>query len=317
MNAQGTTGHDDVDRTARDTPGDGATANETAADTTTADTAAADTTAAYEKSRQWRGGSGHAWADLQEALDTALRPFEELLVTAVRAAGGHRVLDIGCGAGTTTLAAARSLGADGRSVGVDISEPLIAVARERARRTRLPAEFLLADAQTYAFTPDFDTLISRFGVMFFADPVAAFANLRGAAREGAALRFVAWRGIEENPFMTTAERAAAPLVPGLPGRDPSGPGQFAFADRDRVAGVLADSGWSDITIDPVDPVCTLPEEHLVAYFTRLGPLGTVFADLPEQLRPRVVDVVRSAFEPYVDGGMVRYPAACWLVGARA
>ena len=144
----------------------------------------------------------------------------------------RRVLDVGCGTGSTTLAVARLLGAKGRCTGIDISEPMIAAARARAEREGTPASFIRADAQTHAFEPaSFDMIISRFGVMFFDDSVRAFANLRRAARDDAELRFIAWRSAAENPFMTTAERAAAPLLPNLPARRPDAPGQFAFADR--------------------------------------------------------------------------------------
>jgi SAM-dependent methyltransferase len=265
----------------------------------------------------WNGSAGRAWVEAQRLLDEVFEPFEELLVQAVSAAGGRVVLDVGCGAGGTTLAVARLLGASGRAIGIDISDPLIAAARARAQRAGAAAEFIRADAQTHAFEPaGVDMIISRFGVMFFDDSVAAFANLRRALRHGGELRALVWRGPAENPFMTTAERAAAPLLPNLPPRAPGAPGQFAFADRGRVHGILEDSGWEGIEMRPVDVSCSFPERELVGYFTRLGPLGRVFDGADEQTRCRVVEVVRSAFAPYVRGEEVRFDAACWMVGAR-
>lgn len=117
--------------------------------------------------------------------------------------------------------------------------------------------------------------------------------------------------------MTTAERAAAPLVPDLPPRRPGQPGQFAFADPGRVHRILAESGWSGIDLRPVDAVCTLPERELVRYFTRLGPLGMILPEADERTRARVVDTVRPAFDPFVRGEEVRFTAACWAVSARA
>jgi SAM-dependent methyltransferase len=267
---------------------------------------------------RWNGTSGHAWVDAQAVLDDVLRPFETVLVDAVRAAGAHRVLDVGCGTGGTTVAVAGQLGPGGVCVGVDISGPMVAAARERAARDGVPVRFVHADAQDHAFDPGgFDMVISRFGVMFFDDAVRAFANLRRAAQPGAALRCVAWRAAEENPFMTTAERAAAPLLPDLPARRPDEPGQFALADPDRVRTILADSGWHDITVEPLDVPCALPESELVGYFTRFGALGPVLPTVEEPLRTTIVDTVRAAFDPYVHGAEVRIAAACWTIGARA
>jgi SAM-dependent methyltransferase len=269
---------------------------------------------ADEQAALWNGPAGRAWVGAQELIDRVFAPFQELLPTPV--ASGSRVLDVGCGAGDTTLAVARHLGAGGHAVGIDISEPLIAAARARAGRENVRATFVRADAQRHAFAPGgFDLVLSRFGVMFFDDPVGAFANLRRAGAHDAALRFIAWRAASENPFMTTAERAAAPLLPQLPARRADAPGQFALADAARVRGILQDSGWTAIDIRPIDVVCTFPEADLVPYLTRLGPVGLVLQDADETTRRRVVEAVRAAFDPYLFGSEVRFTAACWTVGA--
>jgi SAM-dependent methyltransferase len=266
----------------------------------------------------WNGTAGRAWVDAQETLDEMLEPFADLLVQAVAATYGGSVLDVGCGTGGTTLAVARQLGEKARCVGIDISGPMIDAARARAEREGVQTSFIRADAEAYAFERGrFDAIISRFGVMFFDDFVEAFTNLRRAARPGATLNFVAWRSPEENAFMTTAERAAAPFFPGIPPREPDAPGQFAFADAHRIARILADSGWNDIDIQPIDVACTFPAAQLDRYFMRLGPLGLVLQEADEQTRARVVQAVRSAFDPYVHGAEVRFDAACWLTRARA
>jgi len=270
-----------------------------------------------EQTRLWNGLAGRAWVDAQESLDQMFKPFEELLVEAVSAGCADRVLDVGCGPGSTTLAVARTLAAKGRCVGIDISDPMIAVARARAEREGTPASFIRADAQSHAFEPaSFDMIISRFGVMFFDDSVRAFANLRSAATDDAELRFIAWRSAAENPFMTTAERTAAPLLPKLPARRPDAPGQFAFADRRRVHAILEQSGWVEIDIRPIDVACTLPEEALMRYLSRLGPVGLILHEADARTRKQVIETVRAAFDPYVHGEEVRFTAACWMVGAR-
>ena len=273
--------------------------------------------AGNEQTALWDGVAGRAWVDAQELLDQMFKPFEDLLVAAAAGSRGP-VLDVGCGTGGTTLAIARRLGAKGSSIGIDISDPMIAAARARAEREGTPARFIRANAQVHAFeAASFDMIISRFGVMFFDDPVRAFANLRHAVRDDARLRFVAWRSTAENPFMTTAERAARPLLPNLPHRRPDAPGQFAFANGHRVRTILEESGWVEIDVRPIDVDCTVPEKELARYLTRLGPVGLVLQEADDRTRAHVTETVRAAFDPYVHGAEVRFTAACWMVGARA
>jgi len=272
--------------------------------------------ASSEQEQLWNGPSGRVWVEAQALLDQTFRPFEDLLVEAALARSPRRVLDIGCGTGATTLALARRLGAHARCVGLDISDPMLALARERAAREGSQAEFIRADAQTYRFEPaSFDLIVSRFGVMFFDDPVAAFANLRRAATGDATLRLVAWRSAADNPFMTAAERAAAPLLPNLPTRNPDGPGQFAFADAARVRAIFDQSGWTGIDIQPIDVECAFPARELDSYLTRLGPVGRVLQDGDDRTRAQLLAAIRPAFDRYIRGAGVRFVAACWMVSA--
>ena len=260
----------------------------------------------------WNGPSGHAWVESQELLDQVLAPLGDVIVEA--ASRATSVLDVGCGTGATTLAIAREIGA---CTGIDVSEPMLALARKRAERERSTATFVLGDVQTHAFErARFDMIVSRFGVMFFEDPVAAFRNLRGAAKDGADLRMVVWRSPSENPFMTTAERAAAPFFT-FPERHPDEPGQFAFADRDRVVRILKDSGWSQIDITPLDAPTKFPESELLRYATRMGPVGRALQEADEPTRAKVVASLRAAFAPFVHGSEVRFTCACFVIGARA
>jgi SAM-dependent methyltransferase len=268
---------------------------------------------------QWNTSSGRTWAELQDVLDRLFAPFEALLVEEAFPGEGARVLDVGCGAGATTLAMARRLGqhSTARCVGVDLSAQLVEVARARAAAEGLStATFVEADAQTHAFAAGaFDAVISRFGVMFFDDPEAAFATLRRAARPRAKLVFVAWRRPAENPFMTAAVRAAAPLLPIAKTENPEAPGQFAFADGGRVRRILEASGWKDVEVAPLDLPCSAREQDLNAYAAKLGPVGRALRDVDEATRARVVDAVRRAYEPWVRDGAAHFTAACWLVRA--
>lgn len=272
-----------------------------------------------QQSALWNDANGKAWADLQPILDGVLAPFEDLLADVACLEDGDNVLDIGCGAGATTLAMARRLGASGRCVGLDISGPLVALAASRARAEGIAnAEFIAADAQTWKFQEArFDSVVSRFGVMFFDDPEAAFANIRQAAKPGARLAFFAWRSPAENHFMTTASRAAAPFLPPAPATDPDSPGQFAFADKARVAGILARSGWSSISADKADVRCEISEDDLMTYATRLGPVGAALREADRATAGKIMAALAAAFEDFRRGSVFRFNAACWLVTARA
>ncbi|HKE95895.1 MAG TPA: methyltransferase domain-containing protein [Povalibacter sp.] len=267
----------------------------------------------------WNGASGQAWVDLQSILDAVLAPFSPLLVEQAVHDQTRRVLDIGCGAGATTLAVAKQLKLQGTCIGADISAALVEVARRRASAEGLGnAAFIEADAQTHAFEPNsFDAAISRFGVMFFDDPVSAFANIRRAMRSEGTLAFVAWRSPAENPFMTTAMRAAAPFLPALPTPDPNGPGQFGFADPERVRGILHASGWRSIDIRPIDIPAAVSQQDLLTYVTRLGPVGAALREADEKTRAQVTDALRTAFASFVQDRAARFNMACWLVMARS
>jgi SAM-dependent methyltransferase len=259
----------------------------------------------------WSGADG--WVRLQATLDAMFAGVEDLLVDQVDPSA-TAVLDVGCGTGATTLAIARKLGPHARCVGVDISEQMIALARQRAADAAV--EFVVADAGRHRFDPGaFDVIASRFGVMFFEQPERAFANLRTATRGGGTLRAVVWRRPEETPFMTAAEQAADGLL-ALPPRT-AGPGQFAFADRGRVLDVLGAAGWSDADATPVDVDCAFPAADLDAYVGTMGPVGRALTEHDEATRARVVERVRPAFDRFRHGDEVRFTAACWLVEAVA
>jgi SAM-dependent methyltransferase len=271
-------------------------------------------TASPDQAAKWNDRTGRTWAELGDMLDRLLEPFVPLVLDEVEPLAGRRIIDVGCGAGALSLAPA---GRGARVLGADISAPLVEAARARAAGFGAAgAEFVQADAQSHRFEPaDFDALVSRFGVMFFDDPVEAFRNLRRAVRPGGRLACLAWRSPAENGFMTAAERAAAHLLPQLPERIDGGPGQFGFADSGRVAAILATSGWLGVEIGPVDVECRLPETDLRVYARRMGPVAELLPTLDDSLRAEVERRLDEAFQPYVQSGEARFTAACWMVTA--
>ncbi len=267
----------------------------------------------------WNDAGGSAWVENQGLLDRINQPVGDIIAGRADPGAGARVLDVGCGAGATTLDMARRIGPAGRAVGIDVSEPLLELARRRARTGAVAnVDFLRADAGSHAFGgPTFDAAISRYGVMFFEDPDAAFANLRQAVRPGGGLTFACWRSAAENPLSLAPLEAAAPFLPEPPRIPADVPGRFAFADADRVRGILERSGWRRVAIEAIDVATPLSFDELMTLSLRLGLLATVLPQQDEAVRERICEAVAAGLESYVEDGTVPMTAACWLVTATA
>ena len=233
---------------------------------------------------------------------------------------GERVLDVGCGCGETTLELARRVGPSGFVTGIDISQLLIETACLLADRSGLSnVQFEAADAQTFAFPPQgFDLVFSRFGIMFFDDPEAAFRNLRAALRPGGRLSFVCWPAPQANQFMTIPVAAASRHI-ALPERgNPEEPGPFAFADPGRVNGILLRAGFREIETDRVSGKAgggTLDE--VARMLLELGPLGGIADELDETTRQAILGDIRGALASFETSGRVLLDAVAWLISARA
>jgi SAM-dependent methyltransferase len=266
----------------------------------------------------WNETAGPTWAEFQDQLDNQVRPLGDEALQALAPAAGERILDIGCGCGQSSLQLAERVGPAGEVVGLDISAPMLVVAR--ARKPPLSAgrvSFIEGDAQTADLgEARFDAAYSRFGWMFFADPVAAFANIRRALRPGARLAMVTWRAFAENPLFTAPAEAAASLVTFPPPGDPSAPGPFRYGDVSDATQALNEAGFSDVTARPFDaPVGARTLDGAVSLALRLGPLGALLRQTPG-LTDKARPAVRQALERYVTPAGLEVPAAVWIVTAR-
>ena len=192
----------------------------------------------------WNGPGGHTWVARQEHADITLAPVTEALLDFATPQSGERVLDIGCGCGATTLEFARAVGPAGRVTALDISGPMLAEGQARAMAAGIAnVDWQQVDPATAALDA-YDLLTSAFGVMFFGDPVGAFANMRSAATPGARMAFVCWRALAENRWMEVPMNAVSRHLPPRPKAVPNAPGMFAFADLERVSEVLTAAGWA-------------------------------------------------------------------------
>jgi SAM-dependent methyltransferase len=267
----------------------------------------------------WNGAGGRKWTDRQELQDIILAPVSELLFARTKVEPGERVIDIGCGCGSTTIELARRVGPKGSVVGVDVSVPMLARARERAL-PGMPVEFVEADATVYRFPPGrADLLYSRFGVMFFAEPALSFANMRTALRPGGRLLFACWREPQENPWMTLPLMEVYKHVASLPESGPDDPGPFSFAKAERVRGILDQAGFSAIAIEPIDLSIDLATgrglDAAVASALQVGPASRALDGQPPELREDAAQSIRSALAPFRQGEAVPLAAAIWSVTA--
>jgi len=267
---------------------------------------------------RWNEVSGRAWSELSDPLDRQLGDAGRRAMDALAPRAGERVIDVGCGCGQTTLELASRVGPGGAVLGLDISQPMLEVARSRAAAAGAKhVQFLEADAQTHALEPGaFAGVFSRFGVMFFEGPAAALANLRRALKPGGRLAFVCWRTLAENPWMRVPGAAVAPLLP-APAQppDPFAPGPFAFGDRDRLHGLLKAGGFAEIAIQPHDAPIRWPDlDTAVRLAMRVGPAGTAAREHPD-LSDRIEAAVREALALHAGADGVSLPSATWIVRA--
>jgi SAM-dependent methyltransferase len=271
----------------------------------------------------WNSPATRAWADQHERMDRVLADFTKQILEFAAPRPGEHVLDIGCGGGTTTLELAARVGPSGHVLGADISENSIARVRQRIADAGLKqAEAVVADVSAHAFSPEsVDLVFSRFGVMFFADPTAAFANVWRAVKRGGRLAVAVFRTPKENPWPHGPVDAVRHLLPPIPVPGPEDPGPFSWAEPARVRRILEGAGFREVSLTPLDPIIRLAppggDAEATDFMMVFGPLTRILPSLSTEQR----DVVRAelaAFFRHYDGpqGIV-LPAANWVVQARA
>lgn len=274
-----------------------------------------------EESEYWNNEGGARWKANAERVAVIFGPVSRQLLAVADPKPGERVLEIGCGTGPLIQGLAGRIGPNGKLVALDVSRLLLEVAREK-HATNANVEFLLADAQTHDFGGErFDLAISQFGVMFFADPVAAFRNLRGVLAPHGRVVFACWRDISANPFFFVPVGAAKPFAPPQAPDDPNGPGPFAFAERARVERILSDAGYSEIAIVPHDESLLVDEprdaEAAARRITTFGPTGRLLSEVDAATKAKAAVAIAEAFRPYIGSDGLRLGAGIWLVSASA
>jgi ubiquinone/menaquinone biosynthesis C-methylase UbiE len=276
----------------------------------------------HEQIEYWNAQAGHKWVTMQERLDAQLDPLGRLVMDRLAVQAGERVIDVGCGCGATTAELATRVGAQGQVLGLDISEPMLARARERTAAAP-QATFARNDAQTHTLDPAAaDVVFSRFGVMFFADPAAAFANLRRGLRPGGRLGFICWQVPTANEWVLVPMRAILVHVPPPPIPGPRTPGPFAFAEADYVREILGRAGFTDVTVDPDERRMEIAGgadlDEVVDFLLQIGPAARALQEAKDpDARPRVAESLRATLRPHLGAGGVGLGSATWIVLAKA
>ena len=262
-----------------------------------------------------------AWERRADALNSFSDAYGIAAMDALDVKPGERVLDLGCGPGTTAIELANRVAPDGEVVGLDISPAMVAAAERRAAAAGVTnVRFAAVNAQTGNLGDEFDAAYSRFGVMFFTDPFAAFANIGRSLRAGGRLACAVWGPITDNPWMFVPTMGAGPVLKAemtIPG--PNEPGPFSLADSDHVRKILNDSGFVDIAVDPVDSsrlISAASADTDVRTLLEVGPLGDAYEKADESMRQEAVDAVLAAIEPYRAEDGWRLPGAARTVTAR-
>ncbi len=267
----------------------------------------------------WNGPGGERWVADQARMEAMLAPVAEALIAHASVRPGEVVLDVGCGYGVTALALAQAVGPSGRVIGLDVSAPMLQLARARSDGIA-NVEWVEADAAAHAFAPaSVDLVFSRFGLMFFGDPAAAFANLRRALRPDGRLVFACWRTAEENPWIQIPAKAVSAHVTLPPRPGPEDPGMLSFGDPARVARILAQAGFGTPRFTKLNLTIDLGGgrglDDATEQALSMRPASEVLLDQPESVRAAVAASVRAALAPYVAEGRVGLPGAVWLVDA--
>jgi SAM-dependent methyltransferase len=269
----------------------------------------------------WNGPAGQRWADRRASQDVVLKPVADVLISRAVAKAGERIVDVGCGSGAISIALAQKVGPSGHVLGIDISAPMLARARQIAP-AGLPVDFVQADATVYPFDPaSFDLLVSRFGVMFFADPALSFGNLRRALKPSGRLAFACWREPRENPFFMVPLQAVYKHAPRMPQPGPEDPGPFAFASEARVTRILGQSGFTGVAMEPCDLSLDIAVgrglDAAVEGALEIGPSARALAGQPPDVIAAATRSIREAFAPLVRGRSVPLGGSIWIVTANA
>ena len=271
----------------------------------------------------WNGPQGKNWVVENRLTDLMYEPFGDKTIERAELTPGERILDIGCGCGTTTLKLARLLAPDGDITALDISTLMLSIASERTKSAAVPVKIINADAESYKLVPGtFDVMFSQFGLMFFRNPQKAFDNFHASLKPGGRIAFVCWRDPERNPWLVTPFEAVHHFKPEMETPNPDARASpFSFSSQKKVEALLRDTGFVDVQLEPFETKARMGEGSLeectrfVIAFAG-GTVGAVLRGSGEENTPAIIAALQTGLAPYHIGNRIKLGASAWIVSAR-
>ena len=267
----------------------------------------------------WNEKKGKIWVSLEKHIDKMLNPLGDHAIKILEPKDGEKILDVGCGTGSTTQNLSKLVGDSGLITGMDISEPILDFAKKQSNSKKINnINFILADAQNFQFlTKSYDAIFSRFGIMFFEDPIAAFKNIKKSLKNKGRLTFICWRKRDENDWITLSSNIASNFLELPPNANPKEPGPFAFEDSGYIEEILIKSGWKNITIKNHNQNIIVGETvNITAEFlSRMGPMSVPFENADQYTQRKVKEALKECYSKYNTSNGVEFNFSTWIVSA--
>ena len=267
----------------------------------------------------WNEKKGKIWISLEKNIEKMLGPLGDHAINTLKPKVGEKILDVGCGTGSTSLKLSKLVGKEGLITGIDISEPILGFAKKQANVKRIKnIKFVLADAQNFQFSENnYDAVFSRFGIMFFEDPITAFKNIRKSLKDKGRLTFICWCSREENDWINLSSNIASQFLELPPKANPKDPGPFALEDHRYIEEILINSGWKNIVIKNHGEKIIVGEtlDSSAEFLSRMGPMSVPFENANEQTKEKVISALKECYSKYLTPKGVEFHFSSWIVSA--
>ena len=272
-----------------------------------------------EQKEFWNEKKGEIWVSLESKIDKMLGPLGDQAIKILKPKVGEKILDIGCGTGSTSQTLSKLVGESGIITGIDISKPILNFAQKQKENKKIKnINFIQADAQNHQFSDlNFDAVFSRFGIMFFEDPISAFKNIKKSLSCNGRLTFVCWSKREDNDWINLSSNVASQFLELPPKANPKEPGPFAFEDYFYIEEILTKSGWKNIKIKAYKQNIVIGKtlDYAADFLSRMGPMSVPFENANEQTKEKVISALKECYSQYFTAKGVEFHFSSWIVSA--